>query len=161
MTLEGTRQRLVRPGLLIKDVLAGDRPVYFFSRAGALTERILAPGEGASVSDIHKTYKQAIAMEMNALREPSKRIKPMVYGTFAKMMQKGRYMGFLEIKERVTVDPGSPAENLYQLHRNEAGEMEARPAMKSIYVLTPQGRAEVDAWERLSSAYREFLGGGS
>ena len=158
--LEGTRQRLIRPGVLIKEVLSGERPLFFFA-GNDLVSRTLRPDEGASISDIHKTYKEAIQREMNAFREPKRRIKPMVYWTFARLMQKGRYMGLLEIKEQVPLDlPGS--DSLYQLSMKKSPDdpVTAVKAMRSMYVLTDKGRAEEDKWDRLSSAYTEFLAEG-
>lgn len=154
--LEGTRQRLVRPGILLKEVLSGERPLYFFA-GNDLVSRTLRRDEGASISDLHKTYKDAIQREINALREASKRIKPMVYQTFARLMQKARYMGYLEIRERVPVTPGSPAENLLTIERDQEGRDRVVPAMRSMYVLTEKGREEEEVWDRISSAYEEFL----
>lgn len=144
---------LVRPGIVLKQVLSGLLPIegYFVSRA--------------SITQLHRAYKDEVRKGRSGILSREKRSKQrgMTYDSFKSLVRKAMYLGFLE-----AVEPdGSEAPPPRGMIRGQSGTLQRTEGMgdnaeiiqskPTYYRLTQKGLSEEEAWFSLATAYADLI----
>lgn len=146
--LRGRAAQPVRPGFMIRDVLAGLKPLI--TPGAAKGEVVEQPATEACMTDLHFTYAVLIDRE-NQTRPKHMRLRGMTTESFAKLFRFAKYMGLLEFirsEDMLSPPPGLP---LLQL----VGRTGIAVSMRHIYKLSDLGTAEEVAWGDLRKAWQE------
>jgi len=128
--LRGRAANPIRPGLIIKKVLLGRLPL---TTGELVTE--------ASISDIHRTYRQCIREE-NQLRDRKHRLRGMNTHSFTTLFKFARYLGLVEF-----------VRNDNRLFDYSGNLVEGN---RKIFRLSDKGRADHTSWFDLRRAWQEW-----
>ncbi len=157
LVMRGRGLSPIRPGFLIKNVLASQVPAIFRSReTGELVEETL---NEASITQLHQTYKTLIKRE-NQSRPKGRKLHGMTYESFLKYMKFARLMGLIEF---VRDEPAIGIEDfLASMRLKKSGDgrpiydrMKVVKGTQRVYKLTRNGELEGIAWGNLCRAWRE------
>ena len=136
----------IRPGLILRDVLAGRQPVILMG--GETTGELV---HAACATDIHRTYQELLRRE-NALRPKHAQLRGMTSESFAKIVRFARLLGLVEVvKEEETRIPPPP---FYRVEMDNRQPYVA-PGTRKMLKLTQDGMLEGLAWMDLRRAWSE------
>lgn len=137
-----------RPGVLIKQVLSGQRPL---PDVGIVNE--------AAIVDLANAYKQFIA-EQNQLRPLKSKLKGMTYPSFLKLFKFAQLLNLVElVREEKMLFPPSNG-NLYSVRKGVRGGISAAISNRRIFRLSQRGIDDDLSWTDLCRAWRENWVGG-
>ncbi len=139
----GKQSTPARPGILIKQVLSGQRPLY----SGNVVSE-------AAIVDLANTYKQFIA-EQNLLRPLKSKLKGMNYNSFVKLFKFSQLLGLVELvrEEKMLFPPSNGS--LYSIRKGARGGISAIVSVRRIFQLSERGRNDDTSWTDLCRAWRE------
>lgn len=143
--LRGKASTPARPGIVIKQVLMGERPLI----SGEIVSE-------AAIVDLANVYKQFI-YEQNQLRTRESRLKGMVYMSFVKLFKFAQLLGLVElVREEPMLFP-PPKGHLYSVRKRETDGIRvfAVISKRRVFKLTDVGREDERSWSDLCKAWRE------
>ena len=136
----------IAPGRIVKAVLSGERPLVTRSDAGDLVD--VAEVDRASISDLHKTYKDVV--RRTEPPGPGGRLPTvMTYHSFASMFRFAVILGLVAPVAEEPMDPSGP-----ELVGIREGQVVVQT--RRLYSLTPAGQEEDVAWGNLRQAYEQI-----
>ena len=146
--LRGRAAQPVRPGLLIREVLSGEKPLIVpGSRKGEVEEVFVSE---ACMTDLHFTYKTLISRE-NQSRPRHTQLRGMTQFSYAKVFRFAKYLGLLEFVREEDMRNPPPGEPLLQIF----GRTEVKISKRKIYQLSSIGQVDEVAWTDLRKAWQE------
>jgi len=135
----------IAPGRIIKAVLSGELALVTRSDAGDLV--MIPEVDRASISDLHKTYKDAV--RRTEPPGPGGRLpRVMTYHSFVTTFRFAIILGFVLPVAEEAMDPSGP-----ELLGIREGQVVTQT--RRLYSLTPAGGNEDDAWGNLRRAYEQ------
>lgn len=139
--LRGRAATPIRPGMTIKEVLLG--------HVSLVTGELVTE---ASISDLHRTYKELIRRE-NALRPKAKQLRGMTSFSFKTLFKFAQLLGLVELVEERPMEFPPPGGPLYSIRKPDG--VHAVVSTRRIFKLTAVGQEDERSWTNLCRAWRE------
>lgn len=148
--LRGRAASPIRPGLIVKKVLAGELPLD--------TGEIVSE---AAITDLFKAYKAELE-KVNALRPKNKRIKGMVYSSFYTMFRFAQLKGLVKLTRTEEADYYRKTKittqtTLLRVEKGVRGASKVVVSNRRIFKLTEIGIADEVCWADLTKSWKENI----
>jgi len=127
--------------MVVKEVLLGHIPLI----TGELVTE-------ASISDLHRTYKELIRRE-NALRPRGKRLRGMTSFSFKTLFKFSQLLGLVVLVEERPMEFPPPGGPLYSIRKPDGVHVVI--STRRIFKLTTVGEEDERSWTNLCRAWRE------
>lgn len=139
--LRGRAATPIRPGLVIKEILAGREPL---STGEIVTE--------AAIVELHATYRELIKRE-NSVRPRAKHLRGMTYPSFLKLFKFAQLLHLVEFVREEPMEFPPPSGDLYSVRKPNG--IHAVVSTRRIFKITDVGMEDEKSWTDLRKAWQE------